>query len=214
MMPSALPQTISVGAAMRWMRRLKAAVGDRPDEFAGAGLRPDELRRAPRRARAGSAGTSKKRRAASPSGSANSDALRAASLSRSSSFAPDDRRATDRPDRSAPAGRPRAARRRRIPRPSSAPNEWPTSAGAASFEPVEQFAVIDDEIVPALERVHRIRIAAAGAGKFRREDRMAARQAAQRRRDRAPAPTVRADKPAADRSRQSRPRSRSGPARV
>ena len=42
--------------------------------------------------------------------------------------------------------------------------------GRRELERVEQLAVIDDEVEPAVERVRRFGIAAAGAGKFRRID--------------------------------------------
>ena len=49
--------------------------------------------------------------------------------------------------------------------------------GRGQFKLVEQFAVTDDQIVPAIERMHRIRIALAGAGEFRRQNRVAVGEA-------------------------------------
>src|SRR5262249_58165793 len=41
------------------------------------------------------------------------------------------------------------------------------------FQLVEQFAVIEDQVEPVVECVHRVRIAASGSWKLRRIDRMA-----------------------------------------
>ena len=110
----------------------KAAVGDRPDEFAGAGLRPDELRLASRRARRRR--PARRRSASPPRCRDRRTATTGASCwAGSSSSAPDDRQATGRPDRSAPGGRPTSALAAAISAASRPPKEWPTTAGAASL---------------------------------------------------------------------------------
>jgi len=48
--------------------------------------------------------------------------------------------------------------------------------GTFELKPIEQLAVIDDQVPPVVDLVHGFRIAFAGAGMFRRIDRMGARQ--------------------------------------
>ena len=105
---------------------LEAAVGDRPDELAGAGLRPDELRqRVDARVRI-ARDVEEALAPPRPSGSANSERRRALSLSsiqfltgRSSRHSPTGSISTSRPTDFGAAAANSAA--------TSPPNEWPTS---------------------------------------------------------------------------------------
>ena len=120
---------------------------------------------------AGSLGTSKKRCAASPSGSANSDGRRALSLriiqfltGRSSRHSPTGSISTRRPTDFGAAAANSAATQRA--------EGMADERRRGELQLVEQLAVIDDQVEPAVERVHRLGIAAGGAGMLRRIDRI------------------------------------------